>query len=98
MIRRSLFRWLAQILGGLLAFAVAGPVAFAQGVSEKPILVLDTGGHTDGIPGLVFSPQGKHLFSASRDKTIRMWDVETGAMLRVFRLPIGSGRAGILSS
>lgn len=31
--------------------------------------------HTSNISGLVFSPDGQRLFSASRDETIRVWDV-----------------------
>ncbi len=35
-------------------------------------------GHTDGIGGFAFSPNGQILASCSRDQTIRLWDVATG--------------------
>ena len=35
-------------------------------------------GHTDGVLGVAFSPDGKTLASASRDTTIKLWDVQTG--------------------
>ncbi|PVF92503.1 WD40 repeat-like protein [Serendipita vermifera] len=38
-------------------------------------------GHTDWVTGVVYSPNGRNVASCSRDGTIRIWDVETGAPL-----------------
>lgn len=35
-------------------------------------------GHSDRINSVAFSPDGKILASASRDSTIKLWDVATG--------------------
>ena len=35
-------------------------------------------GHTAAIHSIALSPDGKHVVSGSSDKTIRIWDAETG--------------------
>lgn len=64
--------------------------------AEKPILVLDAGGHTAYARKTLFSQDEKELISVSWDKTIRVWDAASGAPLRVLRLPIGVAREGQL--
>ena len=64
--------------------------------AAKPVLVLDAGGHTDSVPAVGFTPDGKLLISASKDKTVRIWDVATGEMLRVLRPSIDQARGGTL--
>ncbi|AFZ15687.1 WD40 repeat-containing protein (plasmid) [Crinalium epipsammum PCC 9333] len=40
------------------------------------------GEHTDGVWNIKFSPDGKTLASASEDKTIKLWNVEDGRLLK----------------
>jgi WD40 repeat protein/DNA-binding SARP family transcriptional activator/energy-coupling factor transporter ATP-binding protein EcfA2 len=42
-------------------------------------------GHTDDVYSLDFSPDGKHLASASKDETARIFNVETGRRERTLR-------------
>ena len=44
-------------------------------------------GHGNGIAGISISPNGTVAATASADKTVRVWDAESGILLRV--LPIG---------
>ncbi len=48
----------------------------------KPELVVQTGHNT--ISSVVFSPNGKYIASGSVDKTIKLWDVESGKEIRTF--------------
>jgi WD40 repeat protein len=41
-------------------------------------------GHTDGVFSAAFSPDGKRIVTGSSDKTARIWDAETGKVLRTF--------------
>ena len=68
----------------------------AQELKDRPILVLNASGHTDGAPRIAFTADGRTLISVSKDKTIRVWDVATGESTRVLRPPIGPGRLGTL--
>lgn len=41
-------------------------------------------GHTDCVYRAVFSPDGKLFATASKDKTVRVWDTESGTEIRRF--------------
>jgi WD40 repeat protein/serine/threonine protein kinase len=45
-------------------------------------------GHSDIVHSLAFSPDGRSLATASPDKSIRMWDAETGRLVRIARDPM----------
>ena len=61
---------------------------------QQPILQIDPGGHKALIKDVVFTPNGKYLVSAGKDKLIRVWDIETGKTVRTLRGQIGAGDEG----
>ena len=71
-----------------------GNSAIAQPLPDKPLIVSAADGHLSLIKGIAFTPDGRQLVSASQDKTIRVWDTETGQALRTIRGEIAPGTAG----
>ena len=50
-------------------------------VMNNPEFVFNVG-HADFIDSVCYSPDGKYIASSSEDKTIKIWEVETGRELR----------------
>lgn len=53
-------------------------------------------GHSARINNLLFTPNGERVISISEDKTIRVWNVESGEMVDKFESEIGDGGEGML--
>ena len=73
----------------LMVFSCLSP-AFG----EDPVLVIAPGGHKGIIQDVIFTKDGRSLVSASRDKTVMVWDVATGGIRRIIRGEIGEGNEG----
>ncbi|HUV07842.1 MAG TPA: hypothetical protein VMX75_08950, partial [Spirochaetia bacterium] len=62
----------------------------------EPILELTTAMHSSQITRLDSDAEGRYFLTSSYDKTARLWDAETGELIRIFRPPIDSGNEGML--
>ena len=78
----------------LLALLACGLAQAARAEAPDFYLDLDTGGHRAFIKDIAFTGDGQYLVSASDDKTIRIWDWQTGATIRTLRGFVGPGNDG----
>ncbi|KAF7970766.1 hypothetical protein HWV62_23108 [Athelia sp. TMB] len=59
-----------------------GTLKLSSGRLENwPAALKTMEGHTNGVTSVACSPDGKRIASGSWDNTIRIWDVETGAIV-----------------
>ncbi|MBB4267446.1 caspase family protein [Roseospira visakhapatnamensis] len=68
------------------------------GLPGDPFLVLDTGMHTAPVSDLVVDAANGLVATAALDKTVRLWDLETGHLTGRLTVPLGEGPEGILHS
>lgn len=64
---------------------------------EAAILRLDAGMHTAAIRRIAVSGDGRMLATASHDKTVKLWALPEGRLVRTLRVPVGlrlGGRDG----
>lgn len=88
---------LAALLVSLFAPARHAPAQFPE-PPRAPVLRIETGMHTAAINRIGVDAANRYLVTASEDKTIRVWELQTGRLLRVIRVPVGEGALGKLSS
>ena len=76
----------------LLSIGLATPtlVAAAEPPAD-PILRIETGMHTASIRRISVDTTEPFLLTAAEDKTLRLWELATGNLLKIYRPPIGIG-------
>ena len=61
---------------------------------KEPILRIETGMHTAAINHIATDASNRYLATGSYDKTVRIWELSTGKLIRTLRPPIGDGEEG----
>ena len=73
--------------GKTLAIANAYEILLWDAETGKQRTILE--GHTGSVEAIAFTPDSGSLVSASRDKTLRKWDVRTGQLHATLEVDIG---------
>jgi WD40 repeat protein len=94
----DIFRGQGSSIVGLFALLcvfsfVSRPAALAQ-LYEQPVLVIDPGMHTAPINDAGVDGAGRLAVTGSQDKTLRVWSLADGKLLRTIRVPAGPGNIG----
>jgi WD40 repeat protein len=80
----------------LLAASSQSALAQSGEPSRAPVLRVETGMHTATIRRIGVDAANRYLVTASDDKTVRVWELPAGRLLRVIRPPLGAGDEGKL--
>ena len=74
-----------------LVFLALAPAAFS---SDDAVLRIETGMHTAMIRRIGVDARNRFLVTGSDDKTVRVWDLKDGTLLKTIRPPIGDDNEG----
>jgi hypothetical protein len=74
--------------------ASSAPPDDTTGLYDRPVLVVDPGRHTAPIKRASVDAAGRFAVTGSDDKTVRVWSLADGALLRTIRVPAGPGNVG----
>jgi len=64
------------------------------GLYDRPVLVFDPGLHTAQKRRADVDAEGRFAVTGSYDRTVRIWSVADGRLLRTIRVPVGPGNIG----
>jgi WD40 repeat protein len=91
-IRQGYFFTLALILWSTTLMAQQLPAP--AGLYDQPVLITNPGMHTSMIRSAAADRTGTWGVTGSPDKTVRIWSLADGTLVRTIRLPAGPGHIG----
>ena len=81
----------------LSSVASAQPTAQPTGQpSARPVFAIDPGVHAGNAHRIAATPDERHLITVGLDKTLRIWDADSGRQLRRLILPVAGRNDGLL--
>jgi WD40 repeat protein len=89
--RRAWFAFALLVLWLGTIFSDAGK---AQDLYDQPMLVIDQDMHSASIRSSAVAGGGQFAVTGSDDKTVRIWSLADGELLRTIRMPSGPGNVG----
>lgn len=92
--RRNMLKVLAVVALLLLPNAASQAQDAAAELPTEPILRIETGKHGGLIRRIDTDAANRFAVTASYDKTVRVWSLPEGRLMRVLRLPIDQGDMG----
>lgn len=88
-------RYLFRSMLWLLALCACVPAVCAQQQQERA----QREGHSRAVVAMAFAPDGTKIVSGSQDETLKLWDAQTGTLLRTIHVyPKKTARGGLLGS
>ena len=97
-------RAIAAALSGLAVLAFAPAFAEDHGPSaetdlyDRPVLAIDPGMHTAAIRAQAVDAAGRYAVTGSVDRTVRIWSVADGKLLRTIWIPVGPAECRLTST
>src|SRR4030042_4649661 len=70
--------------------------SYSSEVPKEPILRMEMGMHSSIISSIAVDAQNQFIVTGSWDKTVRLWELSTGRLVKIFRPPIGEGPIGMI--
>ena len=81
---------------GIIAAGIVSGARPAAAQTTAPILRVETGMHTTLIRRVEVDAERNRLFTASDDKTVRVWQMPEARLVTVLRVPMDEGHEGQL--
>jgi WD40 repeat protein len=72
-----------------------GPNA-ATDLYDRPVLAVDPGMHTAAIWGQAVDAGGEYAVTGGADRTVRVWSVADGKLVRTIWIPMGPEKVGVV--